>query len=218
MDGALIERARAGDAAALDQIAREAIDSVYRTAVGILGSPAEARDATHDALISARRSLRSLGEVGRFDTWLQRITVYAAKSVARNRRGVREIAVAPAEQSAGSGPPNAISATDFDRAFEQLTIDQRAQLLDYDLGGGSAAESGPQSARRAFDQRLRQLVTTNRLDDAELERHLARRTTATMTPNQREALLVAISANRGRGWRRTVRLAASGSRPLWRQS
>jgi RNA polymerase sigma-70 factor (ECF subfamily) len=139
MVGALVERARGGDADAFDELARQRIDSVYGTALGILGNPADARDATQEALISAWRSLRSLRDVDRFDAWLHRITVNAVKMVARKRR-VREIQISPDFQVSDSDSPSAISAADFDRAFERLSIDQRALLLEHHLDGCSVAE------------------------------------------------------------------------------
>jgi RNA polymerase sigma-70 factor (ECF subfamily) len=138
MDGALIERARKGDADAFDLLARQRIDSVYRTALGILGNPADARDATQEALISAWKSVGSLRNVERFDAWLYRITLMAARMVARKRRGVRELRLTEdAETGAGSAPT--VGSADFDRAFEKLKVDQRALLLDHHLDGLSVA-------------------------------------------------------------------------------
>src|SRR6476646_3914489 len=95
MDGGLIERARAGDADAFDELARSRIDSVYRTALAILGSPADARDATQETLVSMWRGLPSLKSVEAFDGWLHRITVNSAKMALRRRGAVREIALTP---------------------------------------------------------------------------------------------------------------------------
>ncbi len=139
MDGALIERARKGDADAFDELAGRRIDSVYRTALGILGNPADARDATQEALISAWRSLGSLRDVERFDAWLYRITLNAARMMARKRRGVREIRLTDEADTSG-GTPAGMGAADFDRAFETLTVDQRALLLDHHLDGLSLRE------------------------------------------------------------------------------
>src|SRR5436305_14953370 len=91
MDGDLVERARAGDADAFDQLARSRIDAVYRTALAILGSPADARDATQETLVSMWRGLPSLKSADAFDGWLHRITVNASKMALRRRRGVREV-------------------------------------------------------------------------------------------------------------------------------
>ncbi len=139
MDGALIERARKGDADAFDELARRRIDSVYRTALGILGNPADARDATQEALISAWRSLGSLRDVELFDGWLYRITLNAARMVARKRRGVREIRLTD-DADSRSGGPQVLGGANFDRAFETLTVEQRALLLDHHLDGLSLRE------------------------------------------------------------------------------
>lgn len=165
MDGALIERARKGDADAFDELARGRIESVYRTALGILDNPADARDATQEALISAWRSLGSLREVDRFDAWLYRITANAARMVSRRRRALREIQFTqPASFRAGE-----LSASAFDRAFERLTVEQRAVLLDHHLDGRPLREMAERmaipegtvksrlyAARQALDRALRE--------------------------------------------------------------
>jgi RNA polymerase sigma-70 factor, ECF subfamily len=130
MDGGLIERARAGDADAFDELARSRIDSMYRTAVGILGSPADARDATQEALISMWRGLPRLRDARAFEGWLYRVTVNAARMVGRRRRGVREIELQP---DAAVTNPEGLEERTFDRAFERLTVDQRALLLRHHL-------------------------------------------------------------------------------------
>ena len=85
MDGSLIERARTGDADAFDELARSRIDSVYRTALAILGSPADARDATQETLVSMWRGLPSLRSAEAFDGWLHRITVNSSKMALRRQ-------------------------------------------------------------------------------------------------------------------------------------
>jgi RNA polymerase sigma-70 factor, ECF subfamily len=138
MDGELVERARAGDADAFDQLARARIDAVYRTAIGILGNSADARDATQEALVSAWRSLRSLRDTDHFDAWMRAITVNAARMVARRRR-VREIPMTAYLEQADLDP-GAVSAADFDAVFDRLTVDQRALLLAHHLDGESVAQ------------------------------------------------------------------------------
>jgi RNA polymerase sigma-70 factor, ECF subfamily len=165
MDGELVERARAGDADAFDQLARARIDAVYRTAIGILGNSADARDATQEALVSAWRSLRSLRDADHFDAWLRAITVNAARMVARRRR-VREIPMT-ADLEQADLDPGAVGAADFDAAFDRLPVDQRALLLAHHLDGESVADlavrlgipegtvkSRLHSARQALDRLL----------------------------------------------------------------
>ena len=111
MDGQLVERARAGDADAFDQLVRERLDPVYRLALGILGEAADARDATQEAFVAAWRKLPSLREPAKFDAWLDQITVNACRMALRKRRGVRELRLMPeadlpaADRSAARNSP-----------------------------------------------------------------------------------------------------------------
>jgi RNA polymerase sigma-70 factor, ECF subfamily len=134
MDASLVEHARAGDADAFDELVRRRIDAVYRTALGILGEPADARDAAQEALVLAWRQLPSLREAERFDAWLNRITINCCRMALRKRKGVRELRLTADVQGSDDG-----SAV-FDGAFERLTVDQRAILLEHHLDGRSVAE------------------------------------------------------------------------------
>src|SRR4051794_32276901 len=117
MDGDLIGRARSGDADAFDELARSRIDSMYRTALAIVGSPADARDATQDALVSMWRGLPGLREAASFEGWLYRITVNSSKMTLRRRRGVREISLeASGESDAGTTDRTVDSRGAFNRA------------------------------------------------------------------------------------------------------
>ena len=133
MDGGLVERARAGDADAFDELARSRIDQVYRTALAILGSPADARDATQDTLVSMWRGLPSLKSVDAFDGWLHRITVNACNMALRRSKGVREVVLDTNSEPAADSP--APSDSTFNDAFDRLKIDQRAILVAHHLDG-----------------------------------------------------------------------------------
>jgi RNA polymerase sigma-70 factor, ECF subfamily len=142
MDGGLVERARAGDADAFDELARSRIDAVYRTALAILGSPADARDATKETLVSMWRGLPSLKSVDAFDGWLHRITVNSSKMSLRRRRGVRELALTADNEP--SSDPTFAADSQFNRAFDRLNVDQRALLVAHHLDGLSVAEMAAQ--------------------------------------------------------------------------
>src|SRR3954447_7317527 len=116
MDGGLIERARAGEADAFDELARTRIDSVYRTALAILGSPADARDATQETLVSMWRGLPSLRSVEAFDGWLYRLTVNASKMSLRRRRGIRELTLEDGDRA----DPGRVGDSHFNDAFNRL--------------------------------------------------------------------------------------------------
>lgn len=165
MDGALIERARKGDADAFDELVRARIDAMYRTALGILGNSADARDATQDALVAAWRSIGSLRDAASIDGWFYRVTLNAARMTARKRRSIRELRLESEPEPIAAGE---VSTTDFDRAFERLTVEQRALLMAHHLDGLSVAEVASRlgipegtvksrlfAARQALDRALR---------------------------------------------------------------
>jgi RNA polymerase sigma-70 factor (ECF subfamily) len=170
LGGELVERARAGDADAFDELMRGRLDSVYRLALAIVGEPADARDATQDAFIAAWRKLPTLRDAERFDAWLHRITVNACRMALRKRRGVREIRLDPGtdyptvDRSAARAQATAAA---FDHAFERLDIEQRALLIEHHLDGHSVDELAARlripagtvksrlfSARRALERAL----------------------------------------------------------------
>lgn len=141
----LVERARAGDAEAFEALVRSRIDRLHRTACAILGSEADARDATQDAFLAAWRELPRLRDTARFDAWLMRILVNACRMRLRARRRVREVPAGGAEMSefGGSGgrgygtgtsmEDKVADAQQMELAFDRLTIDQRTVLVLFHL-------------------------------------------------------------------------------------
>ena len=61
--------------AAFVGLADQHLDDSYRLAYAILGRPADAEDATHDALVQACRNWSQLRDHGRFEQWFHRILV-----------------------------------------------------------------------------------------------------------------------------------------------
>ena len=94
-DDGLVKLAAAGDADAFDALLRPRLDRLFRLAVAITRSEADARDATQDACVLAWRELPRLRDRGRFDPWLSQIVVNSCRMLLRrNRRGtIREISM-----------------------------------------------------------------------------------------------------------------------------
>jgi len=92
-DGALVERAAAGDADAFDLLIRPRLDRLFRMAVAITRNESDARDAVQEACVSAWRELPRLRNRERFDSWIAQILVNACRGLLRRRRRVhvREI-------------------------------------------------------------------------------------------------------------------------------
>ena len=151
-DRGLIELASRGDRQAFDALIRPRLDRLYRTAYAITRSDADARDATQDACVNAWRELPRLREHDRFDAWLSRILVNAARSQVRrvSRTRVREISVdqdgadeRPAPVSYPAQPAEAETFGDRDaiqRAFTRLDGATRALLVVHYVDGAPLAE------------------------------------------------------------------------------
>jgi RNA polymerase sigma factor (sigma-70 family) len=117
--------------------------SCYRLATVILGDPAEAEDATHDAAVRAWERWGSLRHPGLFDAWFGRILVNECRDRLRRRR-VRPLSVPLPDAFAGGGTvaggtdADGIDADGIDavaerhalaRAVDELPPDQRIAVV-----------------------------------------------------------------------------------------
>lgn len=152
MDPERVALARSGDPSAFDALVEARVGPLTRTAMAILGSEAEARDAVQDSLLTAWRELAALRDPAALDAWLTRILAGRCR---RGRRGVagRRDREAPADA--------------LERALDRLPIDQRTLLVLHQLDGRPPAEiarvlkvspatatSRLAAARHALDQAL----------------------------------------------------------------
>lgn len=70
---ALVERAKAGETAALDEIVRRIQDRIYRLAIRMLSDPTDAEDAAQEILIRVVTNLASYRGESAFLTWVYRV-------------------------------------------------------------------------------------------------------------------------------------------------
>jgi len=82
-----VRRAVAGDADAVEVLARRALTLALRTAAATLGSREDAADVAQEVAIEVLRGLRSLRDPSLFDAWVYRITARRALRFLRSRRG-----------------------------------------------------------------------------------------------------------------------------------
>jgi RNA polymerase sigma-70 factor (ECF subfamily) len=146
-DRSLADRARHGDLDAFEELMHARLDAIYRLSFAIVGNEPDARDSTQEAFIAAWRRIRELREPDRFEAWLQRIAVNAARMTlrARGRRRVREI---PAGDVAALAMVSDGTTTRIDRsdanvlgaALDRLSFDQRSILVLHHLEGQGLAE------------------------------------------------------------------------------
>jgi len=170
-DPGLLARAAAGDDAAFAELVKPYQRPVFRHCYRMLGSGADAEDATQDTLERAWRKLATHDGSGPFGAWLQRIATNVCLDGLRARR--RRIGPAgygpPAAPGARPAPPDPelawvepVSDSDlrgaadpqdevvrredislaFVAALQRLAPRQRAALLLHDVLGFSHAEVG----------------------------------------------------------------------------
>jgi RNA polymerase sigma-70 factor (ECF subfamily) len=92
-EAALVARARAGDRDALAALVSSNLAAVYGVTARILGDRELAADAAQDAFVNALGALDRFRGEASFRTWLLRIAVNAARSLARRRGRRREVAL-----------------------------------------------------------------------------------------------------------------------------
>lgn len=85
-DDELVERAREGDSAALDDLLRRHHPRLHAVCTRVLGRRADADDAAQNALIAIVRGLPSFDGRSAFSTWAYRIATNAALDELRRRR------------------------------------------------------------------------------------------------------------------------------------
>jgi len=143
-DHSLADRARKGDLDAFEELMHARIDAIYRLSYAIVGDEANARDSTQETFIAAWRRIRGLRDPDRFDAWLHRIAVNAARMTlrARGRRHIREIPsgdVASLAAVSDRAKPKRSDAELLGIALDRLPVDQRTILVLHHLEGHDLA-------------------------------------------------------------------------------
>jgi len=143
----LIERARAGDTRAFEDLARREERALYRHALRIVGTTADAEDIVQDAFFSAWRSIASFQGLS-FRAWLFRIATNRALDQLRSRKRRPELPLDPPDdddvtwaEPVAPGPDltqlvgdrEALAAVET--ALGSLPAEQRTALLLRDVEG-----------------------------------------------------------------------------------
>ncbi len=131
----LIERARAGDTRAFEDLARREERALYRHALRIVGTTTDAEDVVQDALFSAWRSIASFQGLS-FRAWLFRIATNRALDHLRARKRRPELPLEPPEDDDATWAEPAAPGPDL----SQLAGDREALALVEGALGGLPAE------------------------------------------------------------------------------
>lgn len=85
-DFEIVARVKNGDTDAFEELVRKHGRRVYRSLIGILGTPEEAEDALQDAFLKAFQHLPNFEGRSRFSTWLVRIAINTGLQRLRSRK------------------------------------------------------------------------------------------------------------------------------------
>lgn len=122
-DAALVERARAGDDAALSALVRRHQDAAFRVALSITRDEDTAQDVVQEAFVKAFRALDRFRGDAAFRTWMLTITANEGRGALRKRKRRAETSIdglAPIEVDEPSPADLAELASESARAREML--------------------------------------------------------------------------------------------------
>ena len=136
----VVERARAGDLAAFEQIYRRFERPIYTLALRMLGDAESARDVLHDAMLKVFQRIGQYRSDAPFWAWLRQVALNEA--LMRLRREHRMDGDSESEQLVdGAAPPWVrADAAALDRALGKLPAVTRSVLWMYHVEGYSHPE------------------------------------------------------------------------------
>lgn len=123
----LVERARAGDATAFDQIMIHCQRKITGLTWRLLGNEEDARDAAQETFLRAYKHLKSFKTDRDFNGWLYRIAVNVCHDMGR-KRAVRHQQFASLESGCEQGTLDALARSAND-AEEFLMLEQRRAMV-----------------------------------------------------------------------------------------
>ncbi len=141
-DSILVRAAQDGDVDAFEELVRRYQASIYRVALRMLGSRADAQDAAQETFVRAWRALPRFRHDSTISTWLYRIVTRRALDKIATRRTTGTLDEVEVE----AGPDPAQAAEDSERlravrhAITNLPLEQRAALVLREFEGLSYQE------------------------------------------------------------------------------
>lgn len=130
-DTDLVQRAKTGDLAAMEELVSRHERAVYSLARRIVGHDEDAQDVTQQTILDAIEHLGTFREEARFGTWLMRIATYAALKVIRKRRGLEMVSLEAATEPQGDDGaiPHPEFIADWRQSPEELASRNEARRL-----------------------------------------------------------------------------------------
>jgi RNA polymerase sigma-70 factor (ECF subfamily) len=165
-DETLVERARAKDEAAFEELVNRYEDKLYRLAMRFVRNETDAQEILQEAFLSAWRNLPTFEGRAQFGSWMYRVTVNAALMLLRSRNRHPEVTVDDIEPSAlndavaESGQTVRGNSDWSKRADEQLQSQQLRQHIQ------TSVDALPEGLRTVF--LLRDVEELSTEDTAEM--------------------------------------------------
>jgi RNA polymerase sigma-70 factor (ECF subfamily) len=143
-EGALVERARAGDTRAFERLYREHAGRIYGLCLRMTREPATAEDCTQETFINAWRALAQFQTRSSLGTWLHRIAVNVA--LAKRRKTARDEPVPDVDvEEEGAAPEwtleTPVEVREIEDAIGTLPEGARDALVLHALYGYSHTEA-----------------------------------------------------------------------------
>ncbi|NNK48294.1 MAG: sigma-70 family RNA polymerase sigma factor [Gemmatimonadetes bacterium] len=137
----LLSRLRRGEADALKKVYERYADDVYRIALRLTGSPADAYDVSHDVFLGLPEAMQRYDPERSFPTWLRGVAVRTSQMRLRSQRRRREVALPDFARIAVRAQQEAVvDRLTLERALNQLSPDLRSVVVLRELEGLSYQE------------------------------------------------------------------------------
>ena len=141
----LLERAKAGDLDAFDQLMRMHERQVLTTALRLLGNMEDAQDAAQETFLRLYKSLNRLPDILEIKSWLYRVTVNLCNDAHRKRRRNRTEALSGPDPASAAPDPELMWLTQergrlVEMALTTLPEKERAAVVLRDVEGLSTRE------------------------------------------------------------------------------
>ena len=137
----LLSRLGRGDADALREVYERYADDVYRVALRLTGSSADAYDVAHDVFVGLPEAMQRYDPNRPFGSWLRGVAVRTAQMRLRSARRRREVALPNvAGLAVRSRQEAVVDRLTLEKALDELSPDLRSVVVLRELEGLSYQE------------------------------------------------------------------------------
>jgi RNA polymerase sigma-70 factor (ECF subfamily) len=177
IDAEIVNRCRAGDLTAFEELYREHSARLYNVAYRMVGHPDEAEDLLQDIFLTVFRKLDSFRGASALSTWLYRLAMNVCLDRLRSRtvkQDQRTDALDETLMPATRGGLSHVGRLDLERAIRALPEGSRAAFVLHDVEGFDHQEVGQilgiaegTSKSQVHKARLRIRAYLHRVQDGE---------------------------------------------------